>query len=263
MSDAAERNAALPADAARTLERMQQALSYTFDQPYLLRDALTHRSYLNEHRGPELVSNERLEFLGDAVLALISGEMLYRERPQAHEGELTQLRAALVRTSTLAGFARRFELGEAIRSGKSEQNLAGREREPLLASTFEAVLGAIYLDAGEAGLARARQFLHPLLAEELEHVIAQRRVKDDKSRLQELAQGRLGITPRYHTANETGPSHQRTFEVEVLLGEVVLARGEGTSKQQAEQNAAHAALQDQGWADSETPAPTASTEAKR
>ncbi len=229
-------------------EQLQRALNHTFAEPGLLVDALTHRSYLNEHGGPGVVSNERLEFLGDAVLALVSAELLYRQFPHAPEGELTQLRAALVRGTALAGFARRYALGEAVRVARSEEQKSGRERDALLAATFEAVLGALYLDAG---LEEARRFLTPLLTEEAEGAIQQRRVKDAKSRLQELAQARLGVTPRYRTVSESGPAHQRTFTVEVVIGELAPARGEGPSKQQAEQAAARLALQDQGWLDDE------------
>jgi ribonuclease-3 len=219
-------------------------LGHSFTQSALLSEALNHRSYLNEAGKPELVSNERLEFLGDAVLGLISADLLFRELPLGSEGDLTEHRAALVRASTLAAFARGIGLGAYLRVGRSEETTGGRDKVPLLASGFEAVVGALYLDGG---VDAARHFVEPLLRAELTHITARPRIKDDKSLLQELAQGRLGLTPRYRVIAESGPSHDRTFEVEVVLGEFAAARGHGHSKREAERAAAHAALLDQGW----------------
>ena len=233
-------------EATRSPEELQQALGYTFATRQLLQDALTHRSYLNEFGGPGIVSNERLEFLGDAVLALVSADLLYREYPEAPEGELSQLRVALVRASALAEFARQLDLGAYLRFGRSEQTRVGRTRESLLASAFEALLGALYLDGG---MPVVWTFLEPRLRAEMARAIAQRRIKDAKSLLQELAQSHLSVTPTYQTVSAEGPAHERTFVVEVVLGSLVAARGSGRSKQQAEQAAAQAALQDQGWAE--------------
>ncbi len=230
------------------LADLQRKLRYTFRSPQLLLDALTHRSFLNEY-GPGISSNERLEFLGDAVLAFVSADLVYTERPEDNEGILTQLRVALVRASTLAAFARQLALGSYLRLGRSEATLGGRDRESVIASAFEAVVGAIYLDGG---IEAARAFLDPFLREALARTAAQQRIKDDKSLLQELAQGRLGVTPRYRLVSAEGPAHARTFVAEVLLGEHVAARGEGSSKQQAEQAAAHNALSDPGWSDETT-----------
>jgi ribonuclease-3 len=241
-----------PQDAGPSQEELvalQQQLHYTFGAPQLLVDALTHRSYLNEY-GPGIRSNERLEFLGDAVLALVSADLVYAERPEDNEGILTQLRVALVRASTLAAFARQLALGAYLRLGRSEATLGGRDRESVIASAFEAVVGAIYLDGG---IEAARVFLDPFLREALAQAVARQRIKDDKSLLQELAQGRLGITPRYRLVSAEGPAHDRTFVAEVLLGEHVAARGEGRSKQQAEQAAAHNALRDPGWSEESPP----------
>ena len=227
------------------LAPLEATLGYTFNQRQLLVDALTHRSYLNEAgRGNDVISNERLEFLGDAVLALVSAELVYRERPTEPEGQLTQLRVALVRTTTLANFARDLHLGAYLRLGRSEAVLGGRDRESVIAASFEAVLGAIYLDGG---LAASQRFLDPLLRAALALATAQQSIKDAKSRLQELAQGRLGVTPRYRMVSAEGPSHDRRFVAEVLLGEYVAAQGKGRSKQQAEQEAAAHALEDPGW----------------
>jgi selenide,water dikinase len=231
-------------DAGGTLAALEETLGHTFANRQLLLDALTHRSYAYEFAAPGVVSNERLEFLGDAVLALVSADQLYQQRPEAQEGDLTQLRAALVRASTLADFARRIPLGPYLRLGRGEEATGGRDRETLIASAFEAVIGALYLDAG---LGAAQDYLLPLLRAEAANAVQQRRVKDDKSLLQELAQGQLSVTPRYVVVNQEGPSHDRIFSVEALVGEVVIGRGQGHSKREAEQAAAHAALQDPGW----------------
>ena len=184
------------------------------------------------------------------MLALVSADQLYQQRPEAQEGDLTQLRAALVRASTLADFARRIPLGPYLRLGRGEEATGGRDRETLIASAFEAVIGALYLDAG---LAAAQDYLLPLLRAEAANAVQQRRVKDDKSLLQELAQGQLSVTPRYVVVNQEGPSHDRIFSVEALVGEVVIGRGQGHSKREAEQAAAHAALQDPGWTTPDQP----------
>jgi ribonuclease III len=226
------------------LAPLEVTLGYTFSQRALLVDALTHRSYLNEAGRSGVISNERLEFLGDAVLALVSADLVYRERPTEPEGQLTQLRVALVRTTTLADFARDLRLGNYLRLGRSEAGLGGRDRESVIAAAFEAVLGAIYLDGGPAA---AQRFLDPLLRPALARATAQESIKDAKSRLQELAQGQLGVTPRYRLVSAEGPSHDRRFVAEVLVGAHVAAQGMGRSKQQAEQEAAAHALQDPGW----------------
>ena len=241
--------ASQPSATEDPLAPLEAILGYTFSQRPLLVDALTHRSYLNEAGRHGAVSNERLEFLGDAVLALVSAEMVYRERPTEPEGRLTQLRVALVRTTTLANFARALHLGAYLRLGRSEASLGGRDRESVIAAAFEAVLGAIYLDGG---LAAGERFLDPLLHQALAQATAQQSIKDAKSRLQELAQGRLGVTPRYRLVGAEGPSHDRRFLVEVLVGMHVAARGEGRSKQQAEQQAASRALEDPGWLEAES-----------
>lgn len=229
------------------LAGLEEALGRSFANRQLLLDALTHRSYAYEFAGPGVVSNERLEFLGDAVIALVASDLLYARDPTADEGALTQYRAALVRASTLARFAEQLDLGPRLRLGRGEEATGGRTRELLLASAFEAVVGALYLDGG---MPEVRRFLEPLLRAELARIErqgAERRIKDDKSRLQELAQGQLGITPRYEVVSASGPLHQRTFVAEVLIGDHVAGRGEGSSKKEAEQAAAHNALEDPGW----------------
>ncbi len=232
------------ADALAAIER---ALGHSFASRQLLLDALTHRSYAYEFAGPGVVSNERLEWLGDAVLALVASDLLYARYPAADEGMLSRYRAALVQASTLARFGARLDLGAHLRLGRGEEATGGRTREPLVASAFEAVVGALSLDGG---LSVARAFLEPLLAGEIaqiEQTGGRHRIKDAKSQLQELAQGELGVTPRYQVVSAIGPSHERTFTVDVLIGEHAAGRGEGRSKQQAEQDAARHALADPGW----------------
>ena len=226
------------------LGELESALGHSFANHQLLLDALTHRSYVYEYPAPDVTSNERLEFLGDAVLGLITSDLLFTHFPDATEGDLTNLRAALVRASTLAAFARAINLSPHLRLGRGEDVTGGRVRELLIARAMEALIGALYLDGG---LAETRRVLEPLLRGELDRVRAHQQMKDDKSLLQELAQGQLGITPTYRVAAADGPSHDRHFVVEVLLGDLAIGRGEGRNKRQAEQAAAHAALQDDGW----------------
>jgi len=237
---ASQRGAADPAG----LADLEARIGHRFKSRQLLLDALTHRSYAYENAAPGVVHNERLEFLGDAVLQLLSSDLLYRRSPKASEGDLSSLRAALVRASTLAGFARQIGLGPYLRLGRGEETTGGRDRDLLIASAFEAILGALYLDGGPRA---ARVFVAPLLRDEIERVTASKQLKDDKSLLQELAQARLGITPTYAVVSQEGPSHDRTFVVEVHLGDLIAARGEGHSKRQAEQAAARSALADEGW----------------
>ncbi len=223
-------------------EALEEALGIHFQDAALLKLALTHRSYIYETPGVVRNSNERLEFLGDSILACISADFLYRTFPDLTEGELTDLRATLVRTETLANFANEIQLGKFLLMGKGEQHSGGGPR--VLASAFEAVLGAIYLDQG---LAAVQQFLLPRL-EPLAHTIVKKRLfKDNKSRFQELAQAHDGITPSYRVVTQEGPSHNREFTVEVMLGDQVAGRGHGRNKQAAEQEAAHIALLNRGW----------------
>jgi ribonuclease-3 len=229
---------------AEGLDALQRNIGYAFARPALLLDALTHRSFVHEYAAPDVVSNERLEFLGDAALALVSADLLFRAAPEATEGDLSAVRAALVRASTLATLARQLALGEYLRLGRGEEATGGRRRDLLLASAFEAVLGAVFLDGG---LPAAQAFLEPRLALLARDLLAFGRVKDDKSLLQERAQAQLGITPTYHVVEATGPAHQPSFTVEVRLGERALARGSGRSKRQAERVAAQEALADPGW----------------
>ncbi len=223
-------------------EELEEILGIHFRDPALLSLALTHRSYIYETPGAGRESNERLEFLGDSILAFVCTDFLYRTFPELSEGELTDVRAMLVRTDTLANFAREIQLGKFLLLGKGEQSSGGGKR--VLASAFEALLGAIYLDQG---IAAVQGFLLHRV-EPIAHDIVKRRLfKDNKSLFQELAQAREGITPSYRLVSQEGPSHNREFTVEVMLGEIVAGRGNGRNKQTAEQEAAHAALVSRGW----------------
>ena len=201
--------------------------------------ALTHRSYLNEH--PDTIDdNERLEFLGDAVLDFVAGAVLYNKYPEMNEGGLTRLRAALVNTEQLAAFAGAMGLGERLRLGKGENESGGRQRVTLLCDGFEAIVGAYYLDAG---LDAVRAFVEPLFDRAAGLILANEMDVDPKSHFQEWAQAERGHTPRYVTIGLTGPDHSRVYTVEVLVGEESFGTGTGTSKQIATQAAARAALE--------------------
>jgi ribonuclease-3 len=213
--------------------------SLEFEDWTLLRTALTHRSYLNEHPDLDWEDNERLEYLGDAVLDFLLAEYLFNYLPHASEGDLTALRAALVRRETLAAFAQELGLGQAMFMGHGEVETGGRERLATLCAAFEALVCALYLDQG---LAAVRGFVLPLVERELAAAQIEVADKDPKSRLQELAQARLGVTPRYRTVGATGPDHAKTFTVEVTIGATVCGTGEGPSKQTAAQRAALDAL---------------------
>jgi len=223
-------------------KQFEEALGIAFHDPSLLRLALTHRSYVYGSPGAELATNERMEFLGDSILALISSDFLYRTFPTLTEGELSDARVALIREATLANFARDLDIGNHLRMGKGEQGV--KESSRVLASTFEAILGAIFLDQG---LEHVQQFLLPRLEPLADTIIKKRLFKDSKSLFQEFAQAKENITPSYRLAGQEGSSHDSMFTVEVMLGETVAGRGQGRNKQKAEQAAAHNALENRGW----------------
>jgi ribonuclease-3 len=220
------------------LDQLQDILGYHFRDPRILRRALTHPSYVNEHPDEDAVDNQRLEFLGDAVLDFVASAWVYSHYPSFSEGRMTRLRAALVRTSTLADFARQLHLGRVLRVGKGESESGGRERDANLCDAFEAVVGAIFLDGGLEAVA---QFVEPLIKPAAENTLAVRADRDAKSLLQEWSQAERGITPQYRIVAETGPDHAKSFVAEVVLGEEVVGRGTGRSKQRAEQAAAQVA----------------------
>jgi ribonuclease III len=226
--------------AQNSLEAWQSQNGVHFDDDGLLRRALTHPSYLNEHPGRGLQDNQRLEFLGDAVLAFVSGEWLFNRFPDASEGRLTRLRAALVRTETLASFADQCHIGANLLVGKGEAESGGREREANLCDAFEAVVGALYLDQGVEAV---RGFVNPRFDAVIEEILRDERDKDPKSRLQEWSQRYTGQTPIYETIRIEGPDHAREFTVVVKIAGKGYAQGTGSRKQLAEQVAAQRALE--------------------
>lgn len=218
----------------------------SFKNSDLLKTACTHRSYLNEARAPKKETvpgagahNERLEFLGDAVIELIVTDHLFRKFPSATEGELTGYRAALVNATILGGIAETLHMNECLLLSKGEARDTGRARATILANAFEAVTGALYLDQGYAA---AESFITRHVLSHADDVVARGLWRDAKSAFQELAQAKYGITPAYRTVKSEGPDHARQFTVAVSVGDVVVAEGEGKSKQEAEQAAAQKAL---------------------
>jgi ribonuclease-3 len=221
-----------------SIESLQAELGLRFNDPSLLLQAMTHRSYANE-TGEDVPDNERLEFLGDAVLNFLSGDMLYNLYPDDAEGRLTRLRAALVRTESLRELALQCNLGSALRMGKGEENSGGRNRKTNLCAAFEALVGALYLDQG---IRSVRDFVFPLLEKRLEIVIAEALYQDARTILQEWSQSEFGITPTYDTVGESGPDHDKEYRVRVSIDEEVAGHGVGRSKRAAAQSAAREAL---------------------
>jgi ribonuclease III len=204
----------------------------------LLTRALTHRSYMNEYKDA-LEDNERLEFLGDAVLDFLVGAWLYNRFPEMAEGQLTRLRAALVGNQELADFAREIDIGAAMRLGRGEAENGGRDRPALLGATFEAIVGALYLDSG---ILPVRNFVEPLLEVAIQKILAARLDHDAKSQLQEWSQAQAYGPPIYRTVSDSGPDHDKCFIVEVIINGQVCGQGSGHSKQAAAKAAAQTAL---------------------
>lgn len=219
-------------------ESFSKRLNLPFRHHFILSRALTHRSYLNENKDA-IEDNERLEFLGDAVLDFIVAEWLYNHYPEKPEGDLTRLRAALVHTDQLANFARQIDLGQALRLGRGEIQAGGRKRLTLLCDAFEALIGALYL---EGGIEAVNEFMIPMLENVVEEIFQSHMDEDTKSRLQEWAQGHGFPSPRYILIAEEGPDHEKRFEMEVKIGNKPYGRGIGSSKQTAEKSAAKEAL---------------------
>jgi len=221
-----------------------ERLGLSFSNLDLLTEALTHRSYLNEHREYAGSHNERLEFLGDAVLELAATDFLFKKFPAKPEGELTAYRAALVNTVSLAESSQALGVNDFLQLSKGESKDTGRARDVILADAFEAIIGAVYLDQGYTV---AEAFITKNIFNKIDKVIADRSYQDAKSRFQELAQEKKGITPAYETLSEVGPDHDKRFTVGVFIGRDEIARGEGQSKQEAEQSAAEAGLTRMQW----------------
>lgn len=222
----------------------EDKLGVVFKKKDILVQALTHRSYLNENPHFSVGHNERLEFLGDAVLELIVTEHLFELYPDKPEGELTSLRAALVNAEMLARAASPLGINDFLLLSRGERKDTGRARHYILANAFEAIVGAIYVDQGYDV---CHDFIHRTLIPRLSEVLEKRLWKDPKSTFQEEAQDKLGITPSYRVMKEVGPDHQKKFQVGVYLGNTLIAEGSGLSKQEAEVDAAQKALTEKGW----------------
>lgn len=222
------------------IERLEEIFGMEFKNVSLLKEALTHRSYLNEHPDWPLPQNERLEYLGDAVLELVVSDELFRLYPSSQEGQLTSLRAALVNYQMLAKVARAMMLDDYLYLSRGETRDQGKAREVILANAVEAVLGAVYLDGGYTA---AKEVVEKFVLVRLSEVLANELYRDPKSSLQEIIQDKHKITPSYKVLSEEGPDHSKNFLIGVYAGTQLLAKGNGASKQEAETAAAQAALQ--------------------
>ncbi|MEK9157754.1 MAG: ribonuclease III [Patescibacteria group bacterium] len=222
---------------------LEEKINVKFKNKDLLLQALTHRSYINENQGWHLDHNERLEFLGDAVLELVVTQHLYQNFPNP-EGELTNWRAALVNAIMLSEISKTFDLNEYILLSRGEAKDTGRARQYILANAMESVIGAIYLDQGYE---KAGEFIQKFILSELPRIIENKLYRDAKSLFQEKSQEKVGITPNYEVIQEWGPDHARNFKIGVYLGKELIAEGEGPSKQEAQQKAAESALEKKGW----------------
>ena len=218
---------------------LAQKIQADYKDISLLEKALTHRSYLNEHNEVSQ-SNERLEFLGDAVLQFLCSELLYKKYPQSPEGLLTNLRAALVCTPSLASASREIGVGNYLKLSKGEEESGGREKDYILANTFESILGSLYLDSG---LKICQSFLDRFLFPKVDEIVKTGSFKDYKSKLQEITQERFSVTPIYKEIKSWGPDHNKRFVMGIYLDNKLFAEGEGSSKQRAEQEAAKAAVE--------------------
>ncbi len=226
------------------LEALQRILGAQFSDLDILRSAITHRSYLNEHREATWEHNERLEFLGDAVLELVVTDFLFKKYPEKPEGELTAVRAALVNTVSLSAASEQLGVNEFLLMSKGEAKDTGRARQYILANTFEACIGALYLDQGYDA---AVQFVATHLFDKTDDIVKNRLWQDAKSRFQELSQEHAAVTPVYETLSQEGPDHDRVFTIGVFLRKEQIATGVGRSKQEAEQVAASNAIEVKGW----------------
>ena len=224
---------------------LQERIQYTFKDVKLLEQAVTHRSYLNAHPDLQTGHNERLEFLGDAVLELVVTEYLYEHYPSHPEGEMTNWRAALVNANMLSSITNVFDLNAHMLLSRGEARDMGRARQYILANAIEALIGAMYLDGGYEP---CKQFIGEFVLMHLPDIISKRLYRDPKSLLQEEAQDRISVTPTYHVMEEWGPDHARQFKIGVYLGKELAGEGQGESKQDAQQAAAEDALANKHWA---------------
>ncbi|MCD6412316.1 ribonuclease III [bacterium] len=229
----------------KNLLEIEKKLGLEFKNKNLLLQALCHRSYLNEHPEWKLGDNERLEFLGDAVIEILVTEYLFSKFPEEGEGFLTSLRSAVVNSQNLSSLAEKLELQKYLLLSKGEEkNTLQKSKQSILADAFEALVGAIYLDQGKE---KAKKFLEKILFPTIEEILKNKNYKDPKTLFQEKAQAMLNLTPTYQILKEWGPDHNKTFEAGVFLKGKLIAKGIGSSKQEAETNAAKKALQKTGW----------------
>ena len=228
----------------KDLSKLEKKIGVVFKNKDLLLQALVHRSYINENRDFRLDHNERLEFLGDAVLELVSTENLYKNFPDNPEGDLTNFRAALVNGKMLAEISDRLGVEEHLMMSKGEKKDTGRARQYLLANALEAIIGAIYLDRGYRV---SKEFITKNILCEMKRVLETKLYQDPKSKFQEEAQDKTGLTPTYEVSKEWGPDHDKHFRVGVYLEKELVAEGEGSSKQVAQRSAAKEGLKVKGW----------------
>ena len=222
-----------------TTEALEKKIGIEFKNKDVLTEALTHRSYLNEYANGELPHNERLEYLGDAVLELVITHELFKKFPEYMEGQLTVLRAALVNAQMLSKIAENIGLGDFMRMSRGERKDTGKAREVILANAIEAVIGAIYIDQG---IDAVKKFILKFIWAHLDEIVKNKSYRDSKSELQEIIQERLKVTPTYKVTEEAGPAHKKIFKVGVYFGDRFIADGAGASKQEAEVEAAKNAL---------------------
>jgi ribonuclease-3 len=228
----------------KELAKVEKLIGFTFTDKIHLLTAITHRSFLNENRDAKQDHNERMEFLGDAVLELVVTDYLFNKYSDKPEGELTAVRAALVNTVSLAESSTKLGINDYLLMSKGEAKDTGRARQYILANVFEALIGALYVDQGYEA---SKEFIAEHLFPKTQKIVEKRLWQDGKSRFQELAQENENTTPTYETLGQVGPDHDRTFTVGVFLGKEKVAEGQGRAKQEAEQKAAENALEERGW----------------
>lgn len=228
-----------PQKVADNFDKLQKKIGIKFKNKSILKNAFTHRSYLNEHKNFKGPNNERLEFLGDAILSFVVSQFLYETLPQSPEGQLTQIRASLVRTETLAKISHSLKLGDYLLLSRGEEDSGGRNNNSILANTFEALIGAMFLDSGTETV---EKFIKKTILDSWE-TLTKTAVSDNKSKLQEILQRKYKLSPNYKLISSWGPDHSREFEIGVYLGDKLLGTGVGKNKQAAAQSAARSAIE--------------------
>lgn len=228
----------------KDIKEFEKKLGVSFNDINVLRHAFIHRSYINEHKESGLEHNERLEFLGDAVLELVVTNFLFEKYPKKTEGELTAYRAALVNTNSLSDASKRLGVNDYLLLSKGESQDEGRARQYILANTFESIVGALYIDQGYSA---SQTFIADSLFGLIDEIVSKKLWQDSKSLFQEKSQEHAGVTPRYELIEEKGPDHDREFVIGVYLGKAMIAKGKGRAKQEAEQEAAKNALEVKKW----------------